>query len=203
MFSRKIFSKVAVAAILASIVAAPQSASAAWQTLPCKSYSYACAQFGYAGIDRYGFYNYGSNIGGNRHNCTAYAAFILENIAEYDARISYLGNAYTWAIRAAADGYRVSKTPHDHDIAEIDIKDSTDPYDKGHVAWVETVVYKVDGSVNYIITSDDNVSGFTSAKKRYPGTTAWPDNFITFNLINFTGGNGAGIGPRPTLGTLG
>ena len=107
-----------------------------------------------------------------------------------DPNYGKLGNASDWDTSAVQYGFPVGQVPNDGDIAQFDSNG-------GHVAWVEYVVYNANGSVSYIVTSDDNVSGYTTAKKRFPGTASWPDLFITLPALPGGGGPRMGFQSAP------
>lgn len=142
-------------------------------------------------MDPYGYYLSGSLINGGWHNCTAYAAYMISITKMDDPNYNKLGNAIDWDTRAVQYGYPIGQVAHEGDIAQFDSGG-------GHVAYVETVVYNSNGSVNYIVTSDDNVNGYTTAKKRFYGTASWPDLFIS--LPNLAAGGGPRMGFQMVTG---
>jgi hypothetical protein len=186
--------KIAIIFILTTLLvtSSVQSASAA-RVLPCSSTTYACTLNGYSGMDNYLYYLSGPIVNGGRHNCTSYAAYMISLTKMDHPHYGDLGNAIDWDTNAVEYGFPVGQVPHDGDVAQFDSND-------GHVAWVESVVYSTNGSVSYIVTSDDNVSGYTTAKKRFPGTVSWPDLFITFPPLPGGGGPRMGFQSAP-LGT--
>ncbi len=155
----------------------------------CTSTGYACTSYGYAGIDPYGYWRYGAKDSAGRwHNCTSYVAYVLSLISPYDSRYAHFHDATKWDTDAAAIGIPISKTPEVWDVAQ---------WNYGHVAFVEDVVYNSSGSVAYIVTTSDNYSTnpsnlVTTRRVYYPGTSAYPDNFLHFPVISSGGGGGGG-----------
>lgn len=125
------------------------------------------------------------------HNCTSYAAYMIWMTSPTDSRWSTLGDASTWASRAASYGLPVGTVPHPGDIAQ---------WDFGHVAYVESVTKDASGAVTSIEVTDDNYNLLvTTHKFLHPGQTkyiSYPDHFITFPKL--VGGGGA----RPPIAMI-
>lgn len=162
----------------------------------CISNAYGCQSWGYTGVDRYGYYGSSSSgANGTLHNCTSYAAYMLDFVTPYDNRWSGLGMAVDWATNAKKLGLAVGTIPHEGDVAH---------WNFGHVAYVEAVNVGANGLVASIEVTDDNWERNQSTRKMiYVGgdnsVIHWPDHFITFPRI--TGGGGF-IKPRPTVVTV-
>jgi len=123
------------------------------------------------------------------------AAFIIGEIGPYDARWGTLGDASTWAVRAASYGLKVSKTPAAGTIAQ---------WDFGHVAYVESLNYDSTGKlVSFVIIDDNWGLQVTTSRTIYvgqnQGVISYPDNFIEFP--RYTGGGGGK--PPVALGATG
>ena len=167
------------------LFSSPSVALAATNSELCVTEGYSCASDGYSGWDPYGYYRAASfDSAGRRHNCTSYAAFELQWYTPFDSRYSNLGDASSWASLARNLGLTVGPIAHIGDIAQ---------WNFGHVAVVEAVNYKSNGSISSIVTTDDNYGRkVTTRKILYPGETgviSYPDNFISFP--RFTGGGSA------------
>lgn len=169
------------------------SATPSSSQVTCKSYSYDCQNWGYAGIDTYGYAGY-SNTGtnGTKHNCTAYAAYMLDLVTPHDERWRFLGDASEWAVNAKAKGLQVGTTPHSRDIAQ---------WNSGHVAFVEQVNMDFNGKLVSIVVTDDNRNSLvTTTKVILAGSKTiglmFPDNFITFPKFAIGGG-----GKPPVIAT--
>jgi len=165
----------------------------------CTSAYYSCQTWGYSGTDYYGYFNYSNRAAnGSLHNCTSYAAYMIFLTSATDNRWSTLGDASTWATRAASYGLPVGTVAHAGDIAQ---------WDFGHVAYVESVTKDSTGKIIEIEVTDDNYSRLLRTRKiLHPGQTsvmAYPDHFITFPKLTGGGGGRPPIAmiavPGPTL----
>ena len=187
----KISKQASIAALCLASIATSSGAFAAGSSaqsssqVTCKSSSYECQNWGYAGIDTYGYSGYSHTAtNGTKHNCTAYAAYMLDLITPHDDRWRYLGDASAWATNARAKGLQVGTTPHTRDVAQ---------WNSGHVAFVEQVNMDSNGKVVSIVVTDDNLNTLvTTAKVILAGSTTvgltFPDNFITFPKFVAGGG---------------
>ncbi len=168
---------------------------------------YGCvAGYGYGGEDPYNMDRFSTVLAdGTKHSCTSFAAYMLYYDNTYNAALGHFDSAQYWDTESVSmAGASLSLQPHIGDIAQWEA--SSPNRTEGHVAVVESIDYASNGSVNFIITVDDN-SGLNYATKRklYPGVTSgvipWPHVFITFP--GFTGhlgplGGGGGKPPQMT-----
>ena len=185
--------KIAIATVIVvtnALVATAATAAGTENSQECVSTAYGCTTDAYSGTAMAYTAGYLSNAG---HNCTMYAAYKIYLYKKYSADYMHLGDASTWATRAAAlPGVVVSSTPHIYDVAQ---------WNFGHVAWVESVQTDATGKVTGIVITDDNYNlKITTRKILHPGSIkyiAWPDNFITFPSY----GRGSG-GPQFQIAPL-
>lgn len=104
------------------------------------------------------------------HNCTSYAAYMLQ--LNGTPEITGLGHANQWDNNAKKKGYSVDKTPAVGSIAQ------TDRGATGHVMYVEAVAE----DKSWIIISEDNWEGEFNWEKHYlPENGVWNYNFIHIN----------------------
>lgn len=186
----KTFTKFTSVALLAAttLVASSAANAAGLNSETCTSATYACQTWGYLGYDSYGYFAYSAPApNGTIHNCTTYAAYMLDFVTSYDSRWKSLGDAKDWAKNAKAKGLQVGSIPHFGDIAQ---------WNFGHVAFVEAVNKDVTGKVVSIKVTDDNYYRLvTTSKTIFVGATsnniAFPDNFISFPKYS-SGGGGKG-----------
>lgn len=162
----------------------------------CVSSTYTCQTWGYVGYDSYGYYGSSAPApNGTLHNCTAYAAFMLDFVTPYDIRWKNLGDAKDWATNARAKGAQVGSTPHFGDIAQ---------WNFGHVAYVEAVNKDPSGKVISIKVTDDNYHRLVTTSKiifvsASSNVIAFPDNFITFPKYSSGGGRGPIVLSTPLI----
>ena len=180
---------------LVTLVSAP-AAFATNYSLNCTDTGFSCGLFDYAGAE--GDYTYGP--GTNGHNCTTYIAWIFWNTLPVNGssaqftKLNALGDASTWATRAAQFGYSVTKMAKPNSVAQ---------WNYGHVAFVESVA-TVNGAIASIVISEDNVyttnPSIRMSRRRTLARTSseWPDNFIDFGIVN----NGSSGGGRPPAGQV-
>ncbi len=139
----------AVAALLGALVlpAPPAGAEDRDVEYLCpKSGGYDCMpDTGYTGQTVWGSYGPG-------HNCVSYAAYMLERNGAERPWAGRLGDGSEWDEHARGAGHRVDTTPAVGAIAQWD-------GGSGHVAYVDEV------TPDYIVVTEDNYSGYSSARK--------------------------------------
>lgn len=197
------------ASLIVSIFIADQALAATNPPVcnPTESDTYACVSFtGYFGRDPFNYWQFGrKSSDGTWHNCTSYVAYRLY-YSNYPSNFSGLHDASTWAAEAPSlfPGTKVGKVAHIGDVAQW--------VQANHVAYVDDVVLHTDGTLWYVVISEDNISFGTTSHPLYgsrvrqlfasqPATL--PDNFITFPgyVSSGLGGSGGGKGPYPTIVT--
>jgi len=181
------------AAVLLAVcaVAAPASAQTSIVCpVPAGADSgYSCATGGYAGqnptswpVEKWsttnlGFYTWASvDAGGNRHNCTLYAAYRVALNGAYEPWFK-LGDAGSWDNTVPSSWLHSS--PMVGMVANWDgrSQDTTTGLGltaAGHVAYVEVV------TSSYIEVTEDNFAGPTRRRHIDVGSPAWPNHFISF-----------------------
>lgn len=165
---------VASAAVSSSVNKLPGSSGATGVTRLCgPSYGYACSTGGYNGTSSqiggngwatWQYWSHGSGTSTQKHNCTTYAAFKLQQNGF--AYPGWTGHAMDWDAKAAAAGTRVDQTAAVGAIAQ---------WNANHVAYIEVV------TSSYIEVTDDSYGANTTNRYRIAvGSNAWPDNVIHF-----------------------
>ena len=188
---RNLHKSLVLVAVLCAITFGSEAANAASDITICANTDFSCGLYGYAGGQ--GNYTYGP--ANNGHNCTTYIAWIFWNSLPYTntdpkfVQLNSLGDAASWAVKAASYGYSVSALPKSSSVAQ---------WNYGHVAYVEAVSL-TNGVVSSITVSEDNIYlsdpavRYSRRRTIYKGSSAWPNNFIDFGIVN--GGSGGGKPP--------
>lgn len=135
----------------------------------CKGLA-ACADKGYSSHGYGAVYQESFWYSVPGHNCTNYAAYMLNHNGRHTFRPSGTGDARTWAAAAKAAGVPVSTSPRVGDIAWWPASTVGSP---GHVGYVEKVY--TDGS---ILLSEDRYGGDFYFKRVYRDNSYWPKGFI-------------------------
>ncbi|MHB1876825.1 MAG: CHAP domain-containing protein, partial [Streptosporangiaceae bacterium] len=166
--------------IASVVVARPTLAFArSTNTILCSGGNYSsCTSRGYPdyGYDLHNKISYWQMTSG--HNCTNYVAYVESRVDGVPTPPYNLGNADTWAIRAASHGIPVDNTPAIGSVAQWNAASWNG--NAGHVAYVENVNTS-NGSVTSITISEDSYPrGPFDWRTISAGSSAWPANFIHF-----------------------